>query len=266
MKKRKTLAKLPYDGERLVQDRWLLKPQRVENLARFNFFTRYISAGSILDYGCGSGEGTHFLSTYANINITGLDISLETVKFAKHYYRSSPIQLICGNVLSPPFHYHFFDGIISVEVIEHLHTPQLYLRNVVNLLRPDGVFMLTTPNQLISSPSPGSLWPDHMKEYSPQELRILLLEFFGQVTMLGEFIPVYEENFIRKLVKKVSPRVKSFLPKWLRVRILPFLFSMIKNELKFEDVVFTEENIDQAPTIVAVCKGPIVAAKNQGIE
>jgi 2-polyprenyl-3-methyl-5-hydroxy-6-metoxy-1,4-benzoquinol methylase len=42
---------------------------------------------------------------------------------------------------------HSFDGIISTEVIEHLENPRAVFREFYRLLRPEGVLIVTTPNQ-----------------------------------------------------------------------------------------------------------------------
>jgi 2-polyprenyl-3-methyl-5-hydroxy-6-metoxy-1,4-benzoquinol methylase len=256
MTEKKTSTNLTYSGERLVQNKRILEPQRVENIARFNYFKNIISRGRILDYGCGAGEGTHFLSTFDDYEVIGVDISFEAVKYATDYYDQERLTFICGNILFPCFTDQAFDGIISVEVIEHVHDPHRYLENIQRLLKPEGVFMLTTPNQLISSPTPGSLWPDHVREYSVDALREILNQYFSEIKILGEHIPVYEENRVRQLVRKVSPIVKPLLPKWLRVRALPFLFTLIRSDIKIEDVVFTSTDVEKSPTLVAICSNP----------
>jgi len=248
-----------YTGERLVQDKKLLKPQRVENLARFNFFRQYVPSGKILDYGCGTGEGTHFLSTFIDTKVVGIDISLEALQFAQRYYNRKQLNFVCGNILTACLRNHMFDGIISVEVIEHIHDAHLFLSNVKSLLKSNGIFMLTTPNQLISSPTKGSLWPDHVREYTAEELRLLLLQFFNNVKIFGEYIPIYENNPLRKMIKKLSPHVKPHLPKWLRVRALSLLFTTIKPDLNIENVIFTSKNINQFPTLVAICSNSTVS-------
>lgn len=256
MDNKKAENKISFTGERLVQEKKILNPQRVENLARFNFFRQYISSGRILDFGCGTGEGTHFLSAFKAYEVIGVDISFDALQYANKYYDQDHLVLVCGSILTPFLRNHLFDGIISVEVIEHIQDPHLYLRRVINLLRPNGVFMLTTPNQSISSPTPGSLWPDHVREYTAAELEDLLRQYFSKVVLIGEYIPVYEENTWRKMVRKLSPFVKPILPKRLRVNALPFLFSLIRSDLKMEDVVFTTTGIYRCPTMVAICTEP----------
>ena len=49
--------------------------------------------------------------------------------------------------LSPyPYPDEFADVVLSVEVLEHLESPWLHLREIKRILKPGGVLILTTPN------------------------------------------------------------------------------------------------------------------------
>jgi SAM-dependent methyltransferase len=248
--------KFSYSGERL-NDSKLLAPQRIENLARFEFFIKHLPDGLVLDYGCGIGEGTHFIATHKGYRVFGLDISIEAVNYASKTFKKPDLSFTCGDVMAPIFASKIFDGIISLEVIEHITEAKIFLNNVNKLLKRTGVFMLSTPNRLISSPIPNTLWPDHVIEYDAKELRELLNMFFHSVTILGEYIPVYEDNTIRKFVHKVSPLLKLIVPKFIRIRALPVLFSLINPNIRLQDVKFTSSQIEKCPTLIALCKHPI---------
>jgi 2-polyprenyl-3-methyl-5-hydroxy-6-metoxy-1,4-benzoquinol methylase len=246
-----------FTGERLLQNEVLLKPHRIENLARFKFFTNFIDKGRVLDFGCGTGEGTDYLSKNPDYDVFGLDISYFAIRFAKKLYSDSKLRFICGDVLNPGIVDQKFDGVVSIEVIEHIYDAEKYLLEITRILKLDGMLMLTTPNKLLSSPTEGSLWPDHVKEYTYDELKSLCEKYFKQVTFFGEYIPVYEKNKLRQLLRKLSPCIKPHLPKWVRVRALPMLFSLIKSDISIEDIVFTDIEIEKYSTLVAVCREPI---------
>ena len=252
---------LSFTGERLVQDQSILKPQRVENLARFNFFTKQLSGGKVLDYGCGAGEGTCFLNQLPSYQVFGLDLSLLAVKYARQSNIDRVPGFVCGDVLFPSFKKGSFDGIISVEVIEHIIEAGRFLENISLLIKPEGICMLTTPNSLISSPKASSLWPDHVREYQPAELIELCSRYFSEVRLYGQFIPIYEENPLRKFIHKLAPIIKPILPKWLRIRALPMIFSFIKSDLEMDEVEFTTSTVHECPTLVVVCSKPILPDK-----
>ncbi len=243
-----------FTGERLVPGMKSLRPLRTENLARFNFFLAHAVGDHFLDFGCGTGEGTHFLAGEAGREIAGIDIDFEAVKAAIELYRAQNISFSVMDTQAMAFRSQIFDSIVSIEVIEHIPDPEAYLAEARRLLIPGGCFLLSTPNRLQSSPTKGSLWPEHVREYSPEELSGLLHKFFPNVEMWGECVPVYEGNLIRRAMHFLAPYLKPVLPRWLRIRTLPALQSLIKPNLAMSDVVFTREGIEKLPTLIAICR------------
>ncbi|MCS7138836.1 MAG: class I SAM-dependent methyltransferase, partial [Crenarchaeota archaeon] len=45
-----------------------------------------------------------------------------------------------------PFEDNFFDAVFAGELIEHLYDPDHFLEEVYRVLKPEGLFVLTTPN------------------------------------------------------------------------------------------------------------------------
>lgn len=247
-----------YTGERLVPGVKALNPMRVENLARFHFFMQQFSALAhapdprILDLGCGAGEGTAAVGQQG-WQVWGVDLSPEAARFARAAYPAPNIAFASMDAGRLGFASRAFDAVVSIEVIEHLADPRSYLREAARVLKPGGLFVLSTPNQLRSSPTPGSMWPEHVHEYHPTELQALLEPFFSSVALWSEYVPVYEGNPARRAMRALAPFVKPLLPHWLRVRALPSLQAAIKSDLALEDVRFTRENIAEHPTLVALC-------------
>jgi ubiquinone/menaquinone biosynthesis C-methylase UbiE len=204
--------------------------------------------------GCGSGEGTAFLAQRPGVRLSGVDLSLQALKSARQEYRQALTALAQMDVENLAFSNQSFDAIISIEVIEHVSNPISYLKEANRVLKDDGLFMLTTPNQLRSSPNRESLWPEHLREYAPNRLFELLGNVFARVELWGEYIPIYERHPIRNLFRKLAPILKPRLPRWIRIRALHILQTAIKTNLEMEDVVFTKENIDDLPTIIALCR------------
>lgn len=71
-----------------------------------------------------------------------------------------------------------FDCVVAVEVLEHVERDRDFLSNVHRVLRPGGLFLITTPNG-DSVPVPHN--PDHKRHYTRQTLSDLLREFFDDV-------------------------------------------------------------------------------------
>ena len=74
-----------------------------------------------------------------------------------------------------------FDIAIAIEVIEHVKDIQSALKNISNLLKPDGVLYMTTPNGDYIKNEPPNYNPDHFKHYGKKELFEILKTQFSDV-------------------------------------------------------------------------------------
>jgi SAM-dependent methyltransferase len=243
---------LPFTGVRLVPGEAILRPLRVEALARYRFFAVRVPAGRVLDLGCGAGEGAAALA--GERRVLAVDADVGALAFARRYFPGPAYAAMDAEQLALAD--ACLDGVISVEVIEHLAHPERYLAEVGRVLKAEGVFVLTTPNRLRSSPTPGSRWPEHRREYRPAELATLLARYFARVELWGQAIPLYERHPLRRVVRLLAPVVKPVLPRPLRVRALPLVQATIRADINLEDVVFQCEQVAELPTLVAVCREP----------
>jgi len=75
--------------------------------------------------------------------VVGIDASLASLK--KH--RSIPIR-IQGMISRLPFRDESFDLVTANMVVEHLDAPKAQFQEIARILKPDGVFILHTPNRL----------------------------------------------------------------------------------------------------------------------
>lgn len=70
-----------------------------------------------------------------------------------------------------------FDGVLSVEVLEHVEEDEAFVRNVARVLKPGGFFLMTTPNgDYVANTN-----PDHKRHYLHQQLYDLLTRHFDDV-------------------------------------------------------------------------------------
>ncbi len=72
-----------------------------------------------------------------------------------------------------------FNCVVAVEVLEHVDADEAFVHNVARVLKPGGVFLMTTPN---GDSVPNSN-PDHKRHYTAEGLRDLLLRHFSRVTV-----------------------------------------------------------------------------------
>jgi len=70
-----------------------------------------------------------------------------------------------------------FDLVVAVEVLEHVEEDDKFVCEVHRVLKPGGLFLMTTPN----GDSVKNTNPDHKRHYRREELRGLLDHCFGKV-------------------------------------------------------------------------------------
>lgn len=76
-----------------------------------------------------------------------------------------------------------FDGVVSIEVIEHVPDDRSFVEQIARVLKPGGWAYLTTPNGDYVRNEPPNYNPDHIRHYSRQQLHHLLVEQFDRVDL-----------------------------------------------------------------------------------
>src|ERR671911_72280 len=81
------------------------------------------------------------------------------------------------------------DCVVFLQTIEHVRDPDAVLARLRELVGPDGVVYVSTPNVLTLAPKgaerSGNPW--HVREYRPHAYRALCERHFGRVDLLGLF-------------------------------------------------------------------------------
>jgi SAM-dependent methyltransferase len=70
-----------------------------------------------------------------------------------------------------------FDYALAVEVLEHVDEDEAFVHQVHRVLKPGGVFLMTTPN----GDAVANTNPDHRRHYTREQLRRLLAGRFAAV-------------------------------------------------------------------------------------
>lgn len=95
----------------------------------------------VLDLGCGFAEVTDLVSTTNYVGVDGHPIIVEWLKVNHPGYEFHHFDLDHDQISLDMQ----FDTIIMLAVIEHLKYPDNILSQIPNLLKDDGLFIMTTP-------------------------------------------------------------------------------------------------------------------------
>jgi ubiquinone biosynthesis O-methyltransferase len=166
-----------------------------EHLARYHFAMELVAGKKVADIACGSGYGTQMLARAGARSVHGMDISEEAVEFARTHHNTSNVTYSVANAQElTAISDGEFDVIVSFETIEHLQDVEAYLDQMKRILRPGGVFVVSTPDRRLAS-----FWywyfghprnPYHAREYTERELLDLLSTRFQIKACYGQaFVP-----------------------------------------------------------------------------
>ena len=109
--------------------------------------TRSIVGKKILDAGCGTGHLTLDLLS-ADYDVTSIDYSDELVDFARKTISDAqyPANVFSCDLMSVKDHnLPLFDTIVCLDVIEHIEKEEIVLKNLYDLLKTDGILILSVP-------------------------------------------------------------------------------------------------------------------------
>lgn len=91
--------------------------------------------------------------------------------------RSNVKEVILGDMTRCELSDGAFDIAVSVEVLEHVEKDHQFVREVSRVLKPGGVFLMTTPNgDWVENKN-----PDHKRHYHKKQLQDLLEIYFSNV-------------------------------------------------------------------------------------
>lgn len=155
------------------------------HMAGYRVALQYSYGRRVLDMGCGLGYGTFFLARYGAKQIVGLDLSQEGLLYAGQVYHHPRLKYLTVNALQLPFKDASFDFIFSSQVIEHVPSAEMFLREIKRLLAPDGLCLIITPNKDIVSPSGHTDNPHHLSEMDWTTYRNLAQDVFSSTQFYG---------------------------------------------------------------------------------
>ena len=158
-----------------------------DEMSRYAFAVKYVKNKVVLDVACGTGYGTRYLFTKGAKQIVGADISQEALKIIESQPRQNGLHFLCCDATKLPFSNSSSDVVVSLETIEHLKDPKIFLTECKRVLKQGGLLILSTPNKEVVSPffrKPLNRF--HLQEFSPEELQKMTSQLFSNVDLYAQ--------------------------------------------------------------------------------
>ena len=170
-------------------------------------FVNSLPPSKILDVGCGLG---FLLSALDDKHEKfGLEVSTYAAEFAKKYAHIYNSTLEESNIAE-----NSFDVVISHHVIEHVDSPEKFLREIKKVLKPDGYLVIATPDfssicaKLFKEKYRMLFDKTHVNLFSFQSLKKMLTDFGFEILEVD--FPYFDtEYFTEKNVLKMLDYNKS---------------------------------------------------------
>jgi SAM-dependent methyltransferase len=140
------------------------------HLQRYDFASRFVTSGRVLDCACGVGYGSHRLldAGERSHRVTGVDIDQSAIAYARANFSDPRLDYVCAD--ASQFDAEPFDVIVSFETIEHVADPTALIANFVRLLAPGGLLIASVP----VTPSV-DVNPFHLHDFTPSSFRRMFL-------------------------------------------------------------------------------------------
>ena len=180
-------------AERLSRKDGTLLAGYAESVERLRFALPYCAGQRVLDAGCGSGFGTHYLASHGAASAIGIDVSTEAIEEANEHFSFRGVKYVTGNLQQLDAEARAlgrFGAIVSFETLPHLEDPQPFLKAASAMLEESGTLVLSTPNRA-AIPIDASGKPEYPYQhhaYAADELESVLRPHFRSVHVWGQWL------------------------------------------------------------------------------
>jgi|LGVF01.1.fsa_nt_gb ubiquinone biosynthesis O-methyltransferase len=145
-----------------------------------------------LDVGCGKGNITVPLASIG-YKMIGIDIAPNNIKVAKSKQVAKETStFLVGDAENLTFKKENFDFVVCSEVLEHLNRPEKALNSINEVLKENGILIVTVPNGY----GPYSLIFDYFRNK-------VICKIFPKITF-SDHIQAFTLSKINKIIKKAG--------------------------------------------------------------
>lgn len=187
----KDSAKLLHGEQCYIGTRYSTKDSTEAHIERYEFAKRFVS-GKILDASCGSGYGTAILGS----ECIGIDYQDDALSYCRQHYPNTFLKADLNQTL--PFASDSFDGIVSLETLEHIANQDTMLSEFKRVLKTGGTLVISAPNKELSKGDNHF----HVGELTKEQFIEKIGRYFTLVDFYGQ-APLKELPFFVRTIKPV---------------------------------------------------------------
>ena len=173
------MDELDWTGERLVTS--VHSETMIEHLQRYYFAQMYCNDKVVLDIASGEGYGSSILARVSKM-VIGVDIDSSSVSHASSKYGNEIVKFIVGSATQILIESHSVDVVVSFETIEHFEEHQVFMNEVLRVLKPQGMLIISSPDKHYYTEVTGFHNHHHVNELYEHEFVELLSSNFCKVT------------------------------------------------------------------------------------
>jgi|GEM_PF-1718817 len=132
---------------------------------------------TVLDCGCGIGNGAIILSNDSRLKITGIDMDKEATDFASQINLYDNVTFL-NESLSQHIENdkkNFYDIVICSEAMEHVDDPEVFMEELISLVKPDGLLIMVLPDARFHGIEYNS---DHITNWTESKIRMFFSKRF----------------------------------------------------------------------------------------
>lgn len=170
-----------------------------------NKIKKFMPGGKMLDIGCATGE---FMSVAqaSGFEVYGVEVAPPGIYRCRELFGAG--RVIGGTLREGDFPQNYFDVITLSDVIEHIAEPHLFLDILANILKPEGVLMIVTPDTSSRlSRLMGHRWPHYKEEHVFYYNRSNISRFLSSMFDTISITPAYKTltiNYCLNIIKAYS--------------------------------------------------------------
>ncbi|MGE0223341.1 MAG: class I SAM-dependent methyltransferase [Acetobacteraceae bacterium] len=158
---------------------------QIEHYHRYLFARAFCQGRDVLDVASGEGYGSAHLAQVAR-SVVGVEYAGDTAGAAARNFPRPNLHFIQGDARRLPLADASVDVVVSFETLEHFGEQEAFLSEVRRVLRPSGLFIVSTPDRETYSPSDQPSNRYHVRELSRREFEDLLQGHFPHIAMLSQ--------------------------------------------------------------------------------